>query len=155
MADKEFQIKNIYLKESSFKFQGEEIFHTDKEKFNQLKYQISLKEIRYNKISEDDYLSNLGLVVQGIIPNDNGENETIFEVGCLYSCLAKIKGFTEEEIFKIQHINLSQGLYPYIRSEVNRIMSDSIIPKIQLQFVDFAGMYFNKFENEKKEESND
>tara|TARA_B100000700_G_scaffold267699_1_gene307771 strand:- start:39523 stop:40008 length:486 start_codon:yes stop_codon:yes gene_type:complete len=156
MSEKKFQIRNVHLKESNFKFQGEEIFYTDRERFNTLKYQINLKEIEYNKISDNQYLSNLGVVVRGIVPKKDAKNEneieTMFEVGCLYSCLSDIEGFSEEEIFKIQHINLSQILYPYVRSEVNRIMSDTVIPKIQLQLIDFATVYFNKFEKNKVEQ---
>ncbi len=150
---KEFQIKNVYLNKSYMNFINELLYlerKTNKDFI--LNFKIELKDIEFSAISEKDYLSHLGLSIKGFYGKENENIEPVFEAYVNYSIITLMKGYNIEEITQIQFINISSYLYPYIRSEMQRILADTPFPKIQLQTIDFMSKYYNKFKKEENQE---
>lgn len=150
---KVFQIKNVFLKESFFKSINELYFLENKSKNKIMEYGLNLKNIDYKMINERDMITTLGMTLVGYYKEE--ENViNIFECGASYCLISEISGYTSEEIDIIQNVNVASFIYPYVRSEINRILSDGLYPKIQLQPINFSEIYFQKQEKVKREIEN-
>ena len=133
-----FQINEISIKKSSIEIDNNFLI---KEK-NNMKLEIKLKDLQFIQTGDNNYLSTMGIQLKGLI----NQTEEVFQLEVEYYATSTISGFSQEDIFKIQNINMANVLYPYIRSECNRLMSDTNLPKFQLQLIDFAAIYMNKYE---------
>lgn len=108
-----------------------------------LSLNIELKNMDFQKINDNNlYEGVIGVSLSGI---DNESKDGIFDVNVAYSVIIEIEGFNEDEIMSIFHINLSNFAYPYIRSDINRVILDSGFPKVSLPLINFSQIYNDKY----------
>lgn len=138
---KNFKINEIFIKKSGIKLNDKNFFNIK----NNVKINLQLIDLTFFQESDDNYITTMGLKISGTT-----DNEVQFEIEVEYYAKSTIEGFSNDDVFRIQHINIANVLFPYIRSECNRLMADTKIPKFQIQLIDFANIYFSKYE--KKED---
>jgi preprotein translocase subunit SecB len=132
----------MYTNEESFNFVNE--ISWIKNKTKQLSVELNLGSIIYEEVGENEYLVKLSLKAKGLFKDENNDSqEEIYNSSVGYSGFVTIKGFSEEELDAFVKTNVASFLYPYLRTEFNRMILDTGLPKVQLQPIDWVGMYHN------------
>lgn len=146
MSEKKFALYDVLLKRT-FINSNQNIFNLRKEGFKNIKINLELMDVEYNKTNETDYEGIIGLKIIG---KNSETGDQIFEAFSAYSVFAMFQGYTEEEIFEIFNMNLSSYAYPYLRAELKRITNDAGLPPINIPLIDFAKNYLDKYKNKKE-----
>ena len=131
------KILEIYLKKSSININEKFLFS---EKPN-MKVDIRLNDLDFYSPKDNHFISNLGIFLSGTI---DGEN--VFDLNVEYTLHSTIEGLSNDDIFRLQHTNIANYLFPFIRSECNRLLADTSLPKFQVQPIDFTALYISKYE---------
>jgi protein-export chaperone SecB len=118
----------------------------------------------YELIVEKDgfFSSNVTLSIESFENTGTPEapvfGEKIYSAKVTYSGMFIVQGFSPEELDIVLNVNCPSLVFPYARSEINRMLSETQMQKPQLQPVQFDMMYQNKkqkeLENSNKEEEN-
>lgn len=101
------------------------------------------------------YSVNVSLTIKSFeVIENNGEKvkgEPIYTATVTQSCLFIIKGFSIEELDIVLNVNCPSMTFPYARSEINRMLSETQMSKPALQPVMFDAIYQQKKAQEAKE----
>jgi preprotein translocase subunit SecB len=147
VSEKQYNIISMYTNEESFKFINE--ISWIKNKTKKLSVELNLGSITYEEINENEYLVKLSLKAKGLLKDESSEEE-IYTNSVGYSGYVMIKGFEGEELDAFIKTNVASFLFPYLRTEFNRILLDTGLPKVQLQPIDWVAMYHNSKKQEVK-----
>ena len=100
------------------------------------------------------YSVNVSLTIKSfeVIDNDGKKDkgEPIYTATVKQSCLFIIQGFSIEELELILNVNCPSITFPYARSEINRMLSETQMSKPSLQPVMFESVYKKKKADEAK-----
>ena len=103
-------------------------------------------EISTKRINEE--LVDVTLTVH-LKSRDVTKKELKYQITVGYSGIFKITGVTDVEFEKIIRTHAVLMLYPYCRSSINFVLSDSSFPTAQIPVIDF----FRIYEEQKKQEA--
>ena len=107
--------------------------------------ELSISHIRFKEIEENTYLLKLGTSIKGIC-----NEKVIYENNVEYSGLIKVENYTDDALHMLMNINISSFIFPYVRAELLRGLMESKMPVINLQPIDFVGLYHSKKKQEAK-----
>lgn len=88
---------------------------------------------------------------KGVQPS---EEDLVYIANTVYSGIFTIQGFTEEELDVVLNVNCPSLVFPYARAEINRMLSETQMPKPALQPHQFDLIYQQKKMKEKEENKN-
>lgn len=89
-------------------------------------------------------------------PPEQEAGDPVYTAVTSYSGIFVIQNFTEEELETILNVNCPSMVFPYARAEINRMLSETQLPKPQLQPQQFDVAYQQKkkAEQEAKNQEN-
>ena len=77
-------------------------------------------------------------------PPEQEAGDPIYTATTAYSGVFVIQNFTEEELEVVLNVNAPSLVFPYARAEINRMLSETQLPKPQLQPHQFDAAYQQK-----------
>jgi protein-export chaperone SecB len=145
MSSRTYKISDIYKNYSLFQFKEEAMWFAEKSK-KQPAFSMELTPVEYMRVGTEEstmYRVCLGLRLHGAFGDDR-----LFECDVSYVMLASIEGCDGAELELLVHTHCASTLFPMIRGEVLRLLSEAGLPRIQVQPIDFTTLYHSKKQEE-------
>lgn len=145
MNKQAFQVIDIYCSKSIFSISQENEEYWIKLKEKTMHNQLSLSHITFKEIEENTYLLKLGTSIKGIC-----NEKVIYENNVEYSGLIKVENYTDDALHMLMNINITSFIFPFVRAELLRGIMEAKMPVLNLQPIDFVGLYHSKKKQEAK-----
>jgi len=154
---KVFNVQTTLLRSSGFQDHGitELLF-----KPTPLTFQISLN---YNSevINQEQGFYNVTVTISikafknKATPPEQEAGDPVYTAVTSYSGIFVIKNFNKEELETVLNVNCPSIVFPYARAEINRMLSETQLPKPQLQPHQFDVAYQQKKQAEQEAKEQD
>ena len=72
------------------------------------------------------------------------ENATIFLCDLVYAGIVELRNIPEEQVEQALYVQSAQLIFPYVRRVISDITRDGGFPGLQLEPVDFLGLYLDQ-----------
>lgn len=133
-SDTEFNIRRIYIKDSSFEAPGGAQTFTrawDPE----LKVDV---DIAIETLAETTFEVTL---ILSVVARNGGETAFLIEV--LQAGIFQISGFEGEMHHRVLHTVCPNALFPYAREAIDSLVVKGSFPALMLEPINFEAIYFN------------
>lgn len=125
-----------------------------------LTFKISLNH-NYEVINQEQGFYNVVVTLtikafkNNATPPEQEAGDPVYTAVTSYSGIFVIQNFNEEELETVLNVNCPSIVFPYARAEINRMLSETQLPKPQLQPHQFDVAYQQKKQAEKEAENQD
>lgn len=142
MENKKFNIKNIYCSASNFNINSAYEIDWLKLKERKMSNQVSLSELQYKEldVSVDEksktYLAKFSASLKG-----TNESIVVYENFVTYTAIISLENYEDESLDMLMKINVAAFIFPYIRAELLRGLSEGKMPSVSLEPIDFVQFY--------------
>lgn len=141
MSEQFYQLKQVSLLEVSLK--QESVIKKNEKIDTNARF-----ELNASNINEDFFEIIMSFYFN---VKNTEEQKEIFQSKVAYSGVFQIRGFDEAEINKIIRTHASAALYPFCRSKVLNLLSETPLKGVEAPMIDFFTIYQSQEEENKKE----
>ena len=144
MNDKKFALLQAFKTNEIFQT-GDPISHLFEQKQFESETQF---EVSTKKIKNDMFDVTLAVHLK---TRDVESKDAAYNITVKYTGIFEIAGLDEEELEKAIRTHASLMLYPYCRSAINSVVSDSPFPNVTIPPIDFFAIYEEQKKQKKSE----